>query len=137
MPVDVGRRQLFASSSAHQQAAEHLSEGSPAAVLLFYGAECGLKAALLGRLNLRSTAQLPEHLRSHDLQKLAKELRLPPHLCARMQHCASHNMAKVKVEFRDLHQAWRYGHALRKEHEQEALAVLRDLLDWCQQELRA
>ncbi|MEU9886859.1 hypothetical protein [Sphaerisporangium sp. NPDC051011] len=53
-----------------------------------------------------------------------------------MQRCASHNQRVEQVEFRDLHQAWRYGHALRKEHEEQALAVLRDLLDWCNRELR-
>lgn len=114
-----------------------MGEGPPTALLLFYGVECGLKAALLGRRSLRSTAQLPEEFRNHDLYGMAKELRLPPHICGRMQRCVSHNQSGKPVEFRDLHQAWRYGHALRKEHEKQALTVLRDLLDWCRQELRA
>lgn len=96
-----------------------------------------MKAALLGRRGLRSTAQLPEQLKNHDLHRLAKELCLPPHLCSRMRRCAGNNQQGEQVEFRDLHQAWRYGRALRKDHEEQALTVLRDLLDWCQRELRA
>ncbi|MEU8172417.1 hypothetical protein AB0C14_06050 [Microbispora hainanensis] len=135
MSVDVGRNQLRVSFSVQRDAALSMPDGSPAALLTFYGAECGMKAAILDRLGLRSTAQLPEHLRNHDLHRLAKELRLPPSLCKRMQPCASQN-AHEQVAFAELHQAWRYGRSLRRDHEKEALAVLRELLDWCRQELR-
>ncbi len=114
-----------------------MEEGSPAALLLFYGVECGLKAALLDRHGLRSTAQLPPQFRNHDLHRLAKELRLAPQLCSRMRPCTSHRQEKEQVAFADLHQAWRYGHTLKKDHEEQALAVLRELLAWCQRELRA
>jgi hypothetical protein len=113
-----------------------MPESSPAALLTFYGAECGMKAALLGRLHLRSTAQLPDHLRNHDLHRLAKELKLPSSLCKRMQPCASQH-SDGQVAFAELHQAWRYGRSLQRDHEKEALAVLRELLDWCRQELGA
>ncbi|MBB2743513.1 UNVERIFIED_ORG: hypothetical protein FHR35_003349 [Microbispora rosea subsp. rosea] len=134
--MDVGRNQLRVSFSVQRDAALSMPDNSPAALLTFYGAECGMKAAILDRLGLRSTAQLPEHLRNHDLHRLAKELRLSPSLCKRMQPCASQN-ARGQVAFGDLHQAWRYGHPLRKDQQQEALTVLRELLDWCRQELRA
>ncbi|GAB2445584.1 hypothetical protein GCM10027187_08790 [Streptosporangium sandarakinum] len=138
MPIEVGRNQLRASFAAHRDAWRAVDEGAPAALLLFYGAECGLKAALLDRQGLRSTSQLPEHLRNHhDLHRLAKELRLPLHLCNRMRACASQREQGEQVAFADLHQAWRYGHALRKDHEARALTVLRELLGWCQRELRA
>jgi hypothetical protein len=58
-------------------------------------------------------------------------------LCNRMRPCSSQKKQKEQVAFGDLHQAWRYGHALKKDHEKQALAVLRELLGWCQQELRA
>ncbi|OPG13785.1 hypothetical protein B1L11_05885 [Microbispora sp. GKU 823] len=77
------------SFAAQRDAAQSMPDGPPAALLSFYGAECGMKAAILDRLGLRSTAQLPEHLRNHDLHRLAKELRLSPSLCKRMQPCAS------------------------------------------------
>lgn len=137
MPVDVGRSQLRASLASHENAVRSIAAGPSAALLLFYGAECGLKAAILGRRGLRSTSQLPEGLRSHDLHSLAKELRLPPQLCNRIRSCASHRDGAVRIAFGELHQAWRYGHALRKDHEEQALAVLSDLLAWCRRELRA
>ncbi|GAA3444659.1 hypothetical protein [Planomonospora venezuelensis] len=137
MSVDVGRNQLRASFVSHREAAHAMKEGAPAALLLFYGVECGLKAALLDRQGLKSTAQLPEQFRNHDLHRLAKELRLAPPLCNRMRPCTSQKQEREQVAFADLHQAWRYGHALKKDHEEKALAVLRELLDWCQRELRA
>ncbi|WP_433359251.1 hypothetical protein [Streptosporangium sp. CA-115845] len=137
MSVDVGRNQLCVSFRAQKEASSAVREGAAAALLLFYSAECGLKAALLDRRGLRSTSQLPPEFRSHDLQRLAKELRLTPQLCSRMRPCASLKEDRGPVAFGDLHQAWRYGHALKKDHEEQALTVLRELSDWCQRELRA
>ncbi|WP_424530624.1 hypothetical protein ACOZ38_12835 [Sphaerisporangium viridialbum] len=136
MSVDVGRNQLRASFAAHRDASSAVKEGAPAALLLFYGTECGLKAAILDRLGLKSTSQLPEHLRSHDLKLLAKELRLPLQLCESMRSSTSQKERR-EVAFKDLHQAWRYGQPLKKDHERQALAVLRELLVWCQRELKA
>ena len=134
--VDVGRQQLRASFAAQRAAAKSVTAG-PAALLLFYSAECGLKAAILDRQRLRSTSQLPEELRSHDLHRLAKHLGLPSKLCNRMRSCMSRREGAGQVPFSELHQAWRYGHALRGDAEEQAVAVLNDLFDWCQQELRA
>jgi len=125
------------SFKAQKEAASTVKEGAAAALLLFYSAECGLKAAILDRHGLRSTSQLPPEFRSHDLQRLAKELRLPPQLRGRMRPCASQKEDLGPVAFGDLHQAWRYGHALKKDHEEQAVTVLRELSDWCQRELRA
>ncbi|GHH70153.1 hypothetical protein GCM10017673_21570 [Streptosporangium violaceochromogenes] len=137
MPVDVTRNRLRVSFAAHRDASKAMEEGAPAALLLFYGAECGLKAAILDRLALDSTSRLPQELKSHNLHRLAKELRLAPQLCKRISPCASHKDDGEPVAFGDLHQAWRYGRALKKDHEEQALAVLRELVDWCQRELRA
>jgi len=115
-----------------------MAEGPPAALLLFYSVECGLKASLLRRLKLHSTAQLRPEFRRHDLHRLAKELRLPPTLCDRMQRsCPSQHDQKTRISFEDLHQAWRYGHALQRDEEKQAIQVLRELRDWYQGELRA
>lgn len=113
-----------------------MAEGPPAALLLFYSVECGLKASVLRRRNLRSTAQLPAELRRHDLHRLAKELRLPLRLCMRMQRsCPPQRGQGESVSFGDLHQAWRYGHVLQKDEEKQAIEVLHELRDWCQREL--
>jgi hypothetical protein len=136
--VDVGWKQLRASFRSQKEAVEAMAEGPPAALLLFYSVECGLKASMLRRFNLRSTAQLPPDLRRHDLHRLAKELRLPPALCDRMQRsCPSQSGQGPSVSFGDLHQAWRYGHALQKDEEEKAIQVLRELRNWCQGELGA
>ncbi|WP_433243485.1 hypothetical protein ACQPYK_39915 [Streptosporangium sp. CA-135522] len=136
MSVDVGRNQLRASFTTHRDASQALEEGASTALLLFYSVECGLKAVLLDRHGWRSTSQLPKHLKSHNLDGLAKELLLPLPLCDRMAYCASRKDPGEQVAFGELHQAWRYGRALEKKGEEKALAVLRELLSWCQRELR-
>ncbi|WP_148086126.1 hypothetical protein [Actinocorallia herbida] len=88
------------------------------------------------RGRLRSSAQLQGDLRSHDLRRLAKELKLPPRYSAQMQPCAGRRQSETQVDFRDLHQAWRYGHSLRADDEKAAVAVLRDLMAWCATEVR-
>ncbi|GAA5071130.1 hypothetical protein GCM10023259_069440 [Thermocatellispora tengchongensis] len=109
-------------------------EGAPAALLLFYGVECGLKAAILSRNGYKDTSHLPEQLRNHDLHRLAKELKLPPEVCNRMRSCPSQN-GRGHVAFAELHQAWRYGHTLRKAEEEQAVASLHELIAWCRREL--
>ncbi|GAA3507565.1 hypothetical protein FHR32_001183 [Streptosporangium album] len=136
MSVDVGRNQLRASFAAHRDASHALEEGASTALLLFYSVECGLKAILLDRRNWRSTSDLPKHLKSHNLHDLAKELLLPSPLCELMVDCTGRKGPGERVAFGDLHQAWRYGRALEKKGEERAIAVLRELLGWCQRELR-
>ncbi|MEU9832030.1 hypothetical protein AB0D67_10880 [Streptosporangium sp. NPDC048047] len=138
MSVDVGKKQLRASFAAHRDASQALEEeGASAALLLFYSVECGLKAVLLDQRNLRSTSELQKDLKSHNLRVLAKVLLLPRSLCEQMVDCAGRRGPGERVDFGDLHQAWRYGRALEKKSEERAVAVLRELLSWCQQELRA
>ncbi|MGN9783985.1 hypothetical protein ACTMTF_21295 [Nonomuraea sp. ZG12] len=122
---------------AHPLASDALEKEPSAALLLFYGAECGLKAEILHQRGLRTTADLPDHLRNHDLQRLARELNLPPGLCAQMRPCAARRKQESQVSFSELHEAWRYGRSLDEKHELQAVAVLRALLDWCGQESRA
>ncbi|GGP01561.1 hypothetical protein LDL08_01420 [Nonomuraea glycinis] len=130
MAIDVGRNQLRARSAAHLAASDSLEEEPSAALLLFYGAECGLKAEIIHQRGLRTTADLPDYLRKHDLQRLARELNLPPQLCAQMRPCATRRR-EAQVSFSELHEAWRYGRPLDEKHEIQAVVVLRALLDWC------
>src|SRR5690606_18280677 len=73
--VDVGPRSLVNSAVDLGDTADRLT-GRPSHLLRFYAVECGLKAMILKRRNLRSTSQLDQHLRGHDLRRLAAELRL-------------------------------------------------------------
>jgi hypothetical protein len=134
MGVDVGVSDLIRSYAALRDSAGS-SSGSAARLLLFYSVECGLKAAYLGKngANGRSTADLPQKLRNHDLRALAKELRLGA-LADRLASCRRRHDSECKVEHRELHQAWRYGAALHTDDEKAADAALKRLGEWCQKE---
>ncbi|HET8683299.1 MAG TPA: hypothetical protein VFM54_15730 [Micromonosporaceae bacterium] len=135
MAVDVGVADLVRSYVCLRDAASH-ANGDPAQLLLFYGVECGLKAACLGKngRNARSTRDLPEDLRKHDLRRLAKELRLDGGLADRLLACRRRHGNEHRVDHQDLHQAWRYGAALHADDEKQAVQALHDLSEWCRKE---
>ncbi len=143
--VDVGWRQLRLSRDRLEKQAAHAADDgdeATAGLLLFYAAECGLKAELVKSvLRCRDTSGLPAHLRTHDLRELAKELGLPrtaqggPDRCRRgnaPQWGARSNGSRY-VESPDLHQAWRYGADLLPEDEKAALAALTKLIRECRE----
>ena len=138
VPVDVGAHALRASARSHLDSADKLANDGSAtvALLLFYAAECSLKAALLVRQSLRDTASLPEELRSHDLRRMMKELRLPPTISLsdfyRCTPMASRSNARIPPS--ELHQAWRYGRALASTDHDSAVTSLRAILSWCEHE---
>jgi hypothetical protein len=135
MGVEVGVADLIRSYVALRDAARR--SDTPAAHLLrFYSVECGLKAAVLGKrgLNARSTADLPERLRTHDLRALAKELNLSGPLVQQLIGCRRNNNAQRKVAHPELHEAWRYGAALNEDDEKVADAGLSGLSEWCRKE---
>jgi len=86
-------------------AAANRNAGSPAHLLLFYAAECGLKYATLRRNNFRTTERLSDV--NHDLSWLIKNLNLsasaigstPTLRLTRGESCP----------LSSAHQAWRYG----------------------------
>ncbi|CAL9296206.1 hypothetical protein SUDANB25_02599 [Streptomyces sp. SudanB25_2051] len=104
--------------------------------MLFYAAECGLKAEILVRERARDTSALPEDLRNHDLRSLAKALGLPPAVAQAVQRCrrvmlGSLGEAGQRHEWvgpAELHQAWRYGADLDPEDEKRAVEALRHLV---------
>jgi hypothetical protein len=107
-----------------------------AGLMLFYAAECGLKAEILVRERARDTSALPEDLRNHDLRSLAKALGLPPAVAQAVQRCrrvmlGSLGEAGQRHEWvgpAELHQAWRYGADLDPEDEKRAVEALRHLV---------
>ncbi len=103
-------------------------------LLLFYAAECGLKERLLIRRGLRDTSALEP---THDLRKLAKELRLPRALddvLSMLRSCRLHAPAGASVALAELHQAWRYGAKLDGTDEIAAKEALRALIKWCERD---
>ncbi|RDG38582.1 hypothetical protein [Streptomyces corynorhini] len=134
--VNVNVRQLLRSQERLLRRGDEAEKGgdrTTAGLLLFYSAECGLKAGILRRRKARDTSQLPE--RTHDLRDLAKELRLPVSVqaavmaCKRREKDTSVPGADQPVAAKDLHQAWRYGADLDPGEEQQALVALRHLIE--------
>lgn len=128
--VDVGTRGLKTSARNHRDAARALDPSSASALLLFYAVECGLKEALMTRQAISDTSALPEDLRTHDLRRLAKELRLPPtaQIAEAFRRSGSGTMTRIITK--DLHQAWRYGCQLHPDDEATAIAGLAELFGW-------
>jgi hypothetical protein len=131
--VDVGVRDLIRSYVELREESAKCGSAS-SHLLLFYAVECGLKAAVLGKRgrNARSTADLPSELRSHDLRRLAKELKLAGSvLPSRCQRCHD---AQTAVNHQEMHQAWRYGALLEATDETAFVKALTGLSEWCRKE---
>ncbi|WP_157103556.1 hypothetical protein [Nocardia harenae] len=110
-------------------------DGATVNMLLFYAAECGLKARVLARSGHRDTSALAP---THDLRKLAKELRLPRSVGVEsVQSCRRRGSdAGSNIHLQDLHQAWRYGVKVHADDESAARAVLQELIGWCEKDER-
>lgn len=137
MPLQVTERDLINSYVRLRQAAEATVD-APSHLLRFYSVECGLKAMALKRRKLRTTAQLPEDLRSHDLRRLADDLRLSPKVYKDLVACrriASGPISSSQVEVWRWHEAWRYGAALDPQDEKRSVAALTALGQRCREEL--
>ncbi|WP_079175242.1 hypothetical protein [Streptomyces malaysiense] len=107
--VDVGVGELRRSRDRLEkqaQAAERAGELPASGLLLFYAAECNLKAELLRSVLQRNdTAGLPGDLRSHDLRRLAKALNLKdPGPGPDPLRCRRHR-GGTWIECRELHEA--------------------------------
>ncbi|MGW2543558.1 hypothetical protein ACWC5I_22420 [Kitasatospora sp. NPDC001574] len=130
--VDVGvgelrrsRDRLARQSEAAEKAGEHASAG----LLLFYAAECGLKAEVLRWVLRRAdTSALPGSLRTHHLRRLAKELKLQdPGPGPDPLRCRRHRGGGW-IESHELHEAWRYGAELDAEDQKAAVEALKALV---------
>ncbi|WP_049718288.1 hypothetical protein [Streptomyces caatingaensis] len=137
MVLQVGVRALQRRRDQLRGSAEAINPAEDMAtvcLLLFYAAECGLKERLLARRGLRDSSGIEP---THDLRRLAKELRLPrfvgEHL-DRLQSCRLHPHVRGSVPMADLHQAWRYGAKLDAADEKHAHEALRTLITWCEQD---
>lgn len=109
-----------------------LISGPAANLLLCYGVECGLKAAILRRQNVQV---VPDELRIHNLRTLAKLLRIDGTVVGALTRCRRKHDERTRVEHHELHQAWRYGVVLHVEDETCVLEALNSLSDWCRKEL--
>lgn len=132
MGVNVGPAALLANRDRLAKWGEQIADDQRdvACLLLFYAAECGLKAELLRRTGSRDSASLE---RSHDLRSLARALNVPHSVMIGLTDCRARRDVNQRVPIRELHEAWRYGARLDPSDEKKALVALRSLISWCQQ----
>lgn len=138
MPTEASERELRSSFDRLSRATV-TPDGAPGNLLRFYAVECGLKAALMRHRRLRSTAQLDQDLRSHDLARLAKELHIAPRNYDGARPCRRAHGTAVPpstVAAHAVHEAWRYGVRLNDQDEESFVAGLAVLIRWCREELR-
>ncbi|KRV49152.1 hypothetical protein AQ490_21325 [Wenjunlia vitaminophila] len=131
--VDVGVGELRRSRerlAKQGEAAEQAGEDAVCGLLLFYAAECGLKAEVLRWvLHRQDTSALPSDLRTHDLRRLAKALNLKaPGPGPDPLRCRRHTDG-TWLESHELHQAWRYGARLRADDQKAAVEALKALVN--------
>ncbi|QGV79921.1 hypothetical protein [Streptomyces ficellus] len=138
--VDVRVGQLRRSRdrlSARGEETAELGDLATAGLLLFYAAECGLKAEILVRVcRSRDTTGLPEDLRTHNLRSLAKALGLPAGVAEATERCRRIMQGSLGeagqrngwVGPSELHEAWRYGADLDPDDEKRAVLALRALI---------
>lgn len=132
--VDVGVGELRRSRdrlAKQAEDAEQAGDGATSGLLLFYAAECGLKAGVLRWILQRAdTSALPKDLRSHNLRRLAKELNLQDPTSGQPDplRCRRHR-GSTWIESHELHEAWRYGAELRADDQKAALEALKSLVE--------
>ncbi len=123
--LDAGVSELWRAFSQHTGMGEQSKY-----LLLFYAVECGLKAAYLRSRSFHRISQIrDEKLRkTHDLQLLAKELRLPAALIGDLSFRLRRDRSRRWL-IDKAHEAWRYGVTIDSEdHLTEQLQRLQQWL---------
>jgi len=103
------------------------------ALLLFYAAECALKAAYMYKNNLRNTGEERGPYRAarsfvHNLVELTKSLNIPMASLPRTPEVFLVRNGE-RNEISDLHQAWRYGEKIKETA--TIVQWLLKLIEWC------
>jgi hypothetical protein len=133
--IHAGVSELRRALVRHHGAAQTRSES--AYLLLFYAAECGLKAAWLKRNRLRTTAQVDLDLitkSGHDLRRWVRELHLPAALGEATVHFHLRSSGSA-YDVSLAHQAWRYGIDIDVDDEAGLVVWLQALCDWAKKEM--
>lgn len=123
-------------SRLYNSLASEFSTESPAKMVLFYAAECGLKACYLHRNRLPPTASLPASLYAHDLISLLKDLRVPASMIAgRMTDFRNRADPTKKYPHYEVHLAWRYAVDIQSDDDAAFVADLKALQAYAMEEL--
>lgn len=139
--IDAGVSELRFAFFCHLRAREERNgQNDPSNnLLLFYAVECGLKAVLLRRRNLRTLREIKtdnaEGL-GHDLAYYVKELRISAATVSLKGAYRLGGRQSGSCAVRDVHQAWRYGVRMDPGDEGQLVNGLVRLTDWVREELR-
>ncbi len=111
--IDPSFRTLRRRSGELNVAADREQDEDTAALLMFYAAECALKAVYLDQHKLRDTSSANAYKRAarffgHDLIGLIEELNIPANAVGKppATKLRSNNSP---LAVKTLHEAWRYG----------------------------
>jgi hypothetical protein len=148
MIIPFSRQELRRAWQEAYAASQKITRSNAHRLLLFYSAECGLKAAWLKRQNkeildeqiMDATAT---HSVSHDLNKVldllraGQEQRLPPNLrLPDLRNTAGTQLSR-HCSSGQINQAWRYGGKLEAPNTDQKIEVaLESLYQWLKGELR-
>ena len=94
-------------------------------LLLFYAAECGLKAVLVRSKGVRTTAGLDEL--THNFSGMLRDLKIPPTVISVPPRFKLRGYASFSFESHAAHEAWRYGADIDTVDEAELVKWLRTL----------
>jgi len=102
-------------------------------LLLFYAAECSLKAAYMYKNNLRHTGEQRGQYKAarsfvHNLKDLVTALNIPAASLPKTPEVFLVRNGE-RNEISDLHQAWRYGEKIRETA--TIIQWLTKLIEWC------
>lgn len=106
-------------------------------LLLFYAAECGLKAVWLRRNKIRSTGLVDPGLLSaggHDLMLWARNLHMPASVTGSKARFRLERDKDAVYDVAHAHQAWRYGVRIAVADEETIVAWLSALCQWVARE---
>ncbi len=136
--LHVGVSELTQAFKSHSRA--YAADANP--LVLFYAAECGLKAAYMRRNNVKTTSTMTDVLSSdgHNLMFWAKELRIGKPVTQTAQNKEVVTNFKLKRDstshtIRMAHEAWRYGAQMVAGDESNLVAWLTAVVGWINQEL--
>lgn len=138
--IHVSQKNLDKSYRHFKQECKKNHPTSNAKLLLFiYAIECGIKALLLKRKNIKDTFKLQAHegtgSLSHDLRGLLTRLRSPHRLPENFKFITRIKTPQT-VSLSDLHQALRYGGTFFDSDEKKKLEKKLKIIDsWLQEEL--
>ena len=139
MPLDFNFLTLRRRTAELTKAAASEIDDASKGLLLFYAAECGLKAVYMSQNSLRlasetnGTAPKSAIDFQHRLDELIRELRISP--AALPHHPGAITLTNgERISVQEVHQAWRYGGVIVET--QQVLVWLKLAIEYAKERMR-